>query len=668
MLTLTRAHEGETVVAPMASATAQSPTNAAAEPPSDASRRRKSPIWAKLAAIGLVFTIPLATTTWFLLREQSIKIGFARSELRGDEYLRPAADLLAAVAAHRSAVLAGDDPAVTAAAVDAALARLSDVDADLADDLDTTAPDLQARDRAGSLPSALAATWDRAASGDGRDADAALEQLLADVRALITHVGDSSQLILDPDLDTYYVMDALLLRMPEVVTRGHAVADGYLAAARADEEPSAALLGEAALVEQHATALVDDVATAIREAPNFSGSASLDNLTAPAARVSQAAAALADLVRAGDSDPDAIVAALTDLDVAARSLWPALLDEEDAMLHVRLDGDLGRQRTAFLSVLAAVVVSAVLTFIVARRITRNVGSVAAAARHVADGDLTQRAVVASGDEIGAMGDAFNAMATGMQRLVAGVQGASVDVSAAAVQLSGSSEELAATTTQQSAAVTETTATIEELARASSSIADTVDELAAQAADTRANLAEAERGVLSSGERTVALASSIREITGILELINEIADQTNLLAVNAAIEAARAGENGLGFAVVADEVRRLAERSKASASDIAVIVEGVQSETNATVMAMETGAHQMRSGLSMLDRVTEATEQVRITTQQQRSATAQVVETMEQLTEASRQVSSTAHQIATSATSLAGLASDLDATARSVSAV
>jgi methyl-accepting chemotaxis protein len=241
------------------------------------------------------------------------------------------------------------------------------------------------------------------------------------------------------------------------------------------------------------------------------------------------------------------------------------------------------------------------------------------------------------------------------------------VSAAAAQLSGSSEELAATTTQQSAAITETTATIEELARASSSIADTVDELTAQAGDTRANLAEAERGVLASGERTIALASSIREITGILELINEIADQTNLLAVNAAIEAARAGEEGLGFAVVADEVRRLAERSKSSASDIAVIVEGVQAETNATVMAMEKGAHQMHSGLSMLDRVTEATEQVRITTQQQRSATAQVVETMEQLTEASRQVSSTAHQIATSATSLAGLARDLDATARSVSA-
>ncbi len=366
-------------------------------------------------------------------------------------------------------------------------------------------------------------------------------------------------------------------------------------------------------------------------------------------------------------DRAALTASVSELDGANRDLWPSLLSQEDSMLHTRLDGDLSRQRVALYSVLAALAVSVALMVFVARRLTRNVTNVARAASGFAKGDLTQRAEVHSSDEIGSMGEAFNSMAGGLQRLVAGVQGASVDVSAAAAQLSSSAEELAATTTQQSAAVTETTATTEELARASSSIADTVDDVAAQAATTRENLAEAEADVLTSSERTVALAVRVREIGGILGLINDIADQTNLLAVNAAIEAARAGEDGLGFAVVADEVRRLAERSKESAADIATIVEGVQTETNATVMAMEKGASQMRAGLSLLDRVADATEQVRITTQQQRSATAQVVETMEQLTEASRQVSGTAHQIATAAASLVGLAADLDGAAQSVSA-
>ena len=264
------------------------------------------------------------------------------------------------------------------------------------------------------------------------------------------------------------------------------------------------------------------------------------------------------------------------------------------------------------------------------------------------------------------------LAKGLQRsgradvhvtLITKDQRASVTDKAAA----SSAEELAATTTQQSAAVTETTAITEELARPSSSIAETADDVAAQAGETRDNLEQAEADVLASGERTIALAAKVRDIGAILDLINDIADQTNLLAVNAAIEAARAGEDGLGFAVVADEVRRLAERSKESAGEIAKIVNAVQGETNATVMSMEKGAKQMRHGLSLLERVAEATEQVRFTTQQQRSATAQVVETMEQLTDASRQVSLTAQQIASAASSLAGLASELDGTARSVTA-
>jgi len=242
-----------------------------------------------------------------------------------------------------------------------------------------------------------------------------------------------------------------------------------------------------------------------------------------------------------------------------------------------------------------------------------------------------------------------------------------DVNSAAAELSASSDELAATTTQQSAAVTQATSTTEELARASAAIADTVDDVASQTAETKDNLEQAEADITLSSERTLALPHKVNDIDALLDLINEIADQTNLLALNAAIEAARAGESGRGFAVVAEEVRRLAERSKESASDIAGIIEGVHTETNATVMAMEKGAKQMQRGLTLLEGVTEATAQVRLTTQQQRSATGQVVETMEQLTDASRQVSATAQQIAAAAGTLATLSADLETTAEAAKA-
>ena len=166
--------------------------------------------------------------------------------------------------------------------------------------------------------------------------------------------------------------------------------------------------------------------------------------------------------------------------------------------------------------------------------------------------------------------------------------------------------------------------MEELARAAASIAETVDRVATQADTTRNNLEQAQFDIRASGERTLALADRVGEVGVTIALINEIADQTNLLALNAAIEAARAGDGGRGFAVVADEVRRLAERSKASAADIAKVIEGAQAESNATVVNMERSASQMQEGLSLLGEVADATARVRLTTQQQRSATDQVV--------------------------------------------
>jgi methyl-accepting chemotaxis protein len=296
------------------------------------------------------------------------------------------------------------------------------------------------------------------------------------------------------------------------------------------------------------------------------------------------------------------------------------------------------------------------------RTTRPILRLTTAARAAAGGDLAARNEPKGATELVMLGEAFNATVGKCQQLIEQVTTAGVEVNSAAAELSASSDELAATTTEQSAAVTQATTTTQELARASATIADTVDKVARQTADTRDSLREAETEITRSSERTLALANRVDDIEGLLVLINDIADQTNLLALNAAIEAARAGQNGLGFAVVAEEVRRLAERSKVSAGDIASIVTAVQGETSATVMAMEKGAKQMLQGLALLEAVTDANGQVRLTTQQQRSATSQVVETMGQLGDASRQVSATAQQIASAAGNLADLAGNLEATA------
>ena len=346
-------------------------------------------------------------------------------------------------------------------------------------------------------------------------------------------------------------------------------------------------------------------------------------------------------------------------DIVEELNWAVIAQEpKDATLApVRAQRDRALQL-----ILLGTAFAVAFAIVFARWITRPLRALTETASQVAGGRLDVRVAPSGSTEMTMLGMAFNSMLETSERLVKQMITAGVEVNSAASELSASSDELAATTTQQSAAVTEASATTEELARASVAIADTVDEVAVQTAETRDNLVQAKADIQMSSERTLALAGRVQDIGGLLDLINDIADQTNLLALNAAIEAARAGEEGRGFAVVAEEVRRLAERSKGSAADIAVIVGGVREETNATVMAMEKGAKQMQAGLVLLERVTDAAGHVRLTTQQQRSATSQVVETMEQLTDASRQVSATAQQIAAAAGSLADLAGNLEATA------
>ncbi len=263
------------------------------------------------------------------------------------------------------------------------------------------------------------------------------------------------------------------------------------------------------------------------------------------------------------------------------------------------------------------------------------------------------------DELGRLTTALAAWQQNSQNLFNGLRDGSSQAAASASDLSSASEQLAAATAEQTSATTETSASMDELARTSTAIADTLARVASQTIETRENLERAQVDTQASSARTLALAERVHDINQILALINEVADQTNLLSLNAAIEAARAGEAGSAFGVVADEVRRLAERSKSSSAKIAAIIASAEAESTATIMAMERSTNQMQHGLALLANVVEASDHVKLITQQQRTATEQVVEALERITVGSRQVSKTAREISTAATSHAGLAYEME---------
>ncbi|MGY1848650.1 methyl-accepting chemotaxis protein [Blastococcus sp. SYSU DS1021] len=266
----------------------------------------------------------------------------------------------------------------------------------------------------------------------------------------------------------------------------------------------------------------------------------------------------------------------------------------DAQRDAAAGDDLAASATVFLwtALAVGIAVASALAAWVVRQIVRTVRSVQASLEALAEGDLTVRPEVTSGDELGRMAQALSAAQDNLREVLAGV-GASADAVAA------SSEELSASSAQISAGAEETAAqsgvvsgAAEEVSRSVQTVAAGAEQMGASIREIAQNANEAARvaaAAVSEAETTTTtitrLGESSREIGDVVKVITSIAEQTNLLALNATIEAARAGEAGKGFAVVANEVKELAQETAKATEDIARRVEAIQGDTGGAVAAI-----------------------------------------------------------------------------------
>ncbi|RRV41645.1 methyl-accepting chemotaxis protein [Pseudomonas sp. p106] len=316
--------------------------------------------------------------------------------------------------------------------------------------------------------------------------------------------------------------------------------------------------------------------------------------------------------------------------------WQVLLELPEAVLQapaVALNQRLSEHNqsanlTSLLIGLGAAIVGLLLVWLTARGVTRPILAVAARLEDIAsgEGDLTRRLDYARQDELGQLSGWFNRFLDKLQPVIAQVKGSLLEAR-------GTADQSAAIASQTSSGMQQQQREIEQVATAANEMSATAQDVAhnaAQAAQAARGADQASReglqliastrqaidnlavGMDAAMDEARALEQRSEQIGSVLEVIRAIAEQTNLLALNAAIEAARAGEAGRGFAVVADEVRSLAQRTQVSVEEIRQVIEGLQQGTQDVVGAMHDGqkqaqasALQMEQALPTLQRIGEA---------------------------------------------------------------
>ena len=526
--------------------------------------------------ILLLVTLPLIPLLWTVgayASTQGERINFAAEERVGVAYERPAIGLLIAVDSAWDTSRLGE----SAPDLSGPLSAFQQAERDYGSELKTG-------DAAAAAVKAVQALGDgKLPSSDERWATASDALLAVTVAA-----ANNSNLILDPDLDSFYVMDAAVVKLPAIVD-GAAVTGEAATSGKASPDRTANVAVELGALVAASDGFAGDIATAVPATTNTSVAAAMNSANDAIGSVAKKfeEAAKPGLI---SPLPNAAVPAIA---ATVGAVSPSTLDALDQLLEARIAG-LSKSRTTVFAV-SAIVMALVLYLAVAfmKSLRRGMSGTLRSLERIADGQLDEPVDASALQDFREIGTAVERTRVSLASTISRVAEGSQLVAAAAAELNATAASLEASTSttriravdaeQRSGSVNASMVYVNE---SIAQLREAVAEISRNASSVTSIADEASDRTRLSSDLANSVAASAAAVVEAASKITEIAAQTRMLALNASIEAARAGEAGRGFAVVADEVKQLAETSTVTAEQIVRIsmenraqAENVQQQLN-----------------------------------------------------------------------------------------